>query len=230
MRPWDGLGVNFAVFSAHATKVEVCLFDRDGRTELERIELPEYTDEIWHGYLPAARPGISYGYRAYGPYEPEAGHRFNLHKLLIDPYAKQLVGSLKWGPELFAYTLDHPDKDLSFDERDSAAFVPKCRVIDPAFTWGSERRPAVPWELTIVYEMHVRGFTMRYQQVPEELRGTFAGLADPHISGYLRSLGITSVELLPIHAFVDDDYLLKKGLRNYWGHNSIGFLPPIHAI
>jgi isoamylase len=212
---WDGLGVNFAVFSAHATKVEVCLFDLDGRTELERIELPEYTDEVWHGYLPAARPGTTYGYRAHGPYEPEAGHRFNPHKLLIDPYAKQLVGSLKWGPELFGYTLNDPDKDLSFDERDSAPLVPKCRVIDPAFTWGSDRRPAVPWERTIAYEMHVRGFTMRHQQVPEELRGTFAGLADPHISGYLRSLGVTSVELLPIHAFVDDDYLLQKDLKNY---------------
>jgi isoamylase len=223
---WDGLGVNFAVFSAHATKVEVCLFDLEGRAELERIELPEYTDEVWHGYLPAARPGTTYGYRAHGPYEPEAGHRFNPHKLLIDPYAKQLVGSLKWGPELFGYTLNDPDKDLSFDERDSAALVPKCRVIDPAFTWGDERRPAVPWELTIAYEMHVRGFTMRHQQVSEELRGTFAGLADPHISGYLRSLGITSVELLPIHAFVDDDYLLKKDLKNYWGYNSIGFFAP----
>jgi isoamylase len=223
---WDGLGVNFALFSANATKVEVCLFDLDGRTELERIELPEYTDEVWHGYLPAARPGTTYGYRVHGPYDPDGGHRFNPNKLLLDPYAKQLVGRLKWGPELFGYTLGHPDKDLSFDERDSAGLVPKCRVIDPAFTWGSEHRPAVPWERTIIYELHVRGFTMRHRRVPEDLRGTFAGLADPHVCGYLRSLGITSAELLPIHAFVDDDYLLQKGLRNYWGYNSIAFFAP----
>jgi isoamylase len=223
---WDGLGVNFALFSAHATKVELCLFDQDGAHELERIELPEYTDEVWHGYLPAARPGTTYGYRVHGPYEPDAGHRFNPNKLLIDPYAKQLVGGLKWGPELFGYKLDAPEKDLSFDDRDSAAFMPRCRVIDPAFTWGDERRPSVPWEQTIFYEMHVRGFTMGHHKIAEELRGTFAGLADPRVIGYLKSLGITSAELLPIHAFVDDDYLLQKGLRNYWGYNSIGFFAP----
>ena len=223
---WDGLGVNFALFSAHATKVELCLFDADGLTELERIELPEYTDEIWHGYLPAARPGTTYGYRVHGPYAPDAGHRFNPNKLLLDPYAKQLVGEVKWGPEVFGYKLDAKDKDLSFDDRDSAAFVPKCRVIDPAFTWGTERRPRVSWEQTIIHEMHVRGFTMRHQRVPQELRGTFAGLADPNAIAYLKSLGITSAELLPIHAFVDDDYLLQKGLRNYWGYNTIGFFAP----
>ena len=223
---WDGLGVNFALFSAHATKVELCLFDGDGQTELERIELPEYTDEIWHGYLPAARPGTTYGYRVHGPYEPDAGHRFNPNKLLLDPYAKQLVGELKWGPEVFGYKLNAKDKDLSFDDRDSAAFVPKCRVIDPAFTWGPERRPRVSWEQTIIYEMHARGFTMRHQRVPQELRGTFAGLANPNAIAYLKSLGITSAELLPIHAFVDDDYLLQKGLRNYWGYNTIGFFAP----
>jgi isoamylase len=223
---WDGLGVNFALFSAHATKVELCLFDAEGVTELERIELPEYTDEIWHGYLPAARPGTTYGYRVHGPYAPDAGHRFNPNKLLLDPYAKQLVGELKWGSEVFGYKLDAKDKDLSFDDRDSAALVPKCRVIDPAFTWGPDRRPRVSWEQTIIYEMHVRGFTMRHQRVPQELRGTFAGLADPNAIAYLKSLGITSAELLPIHAFVDDDYLLHKGLRNYWGYNSIGFFAP----
>jgi isoamylase len=223
---WDGLGVNFALFSAHATKVELCLFDAEGVTELERIELPEYTDEIWHGYLPAARPGTTYGYRVHGPYAPDAGHRFNPNKLLLDPYAKQLVGELKWGSEVFGYKLDAKDKDLSFDDRDSAALVPKCRVIDPAFTWGPDRRPRVSWEQTIIYEMHVRGFTMRHQRVPQELRGTFAGLADPNAIAYLKSLGITSAELLPIHAFVDDDYLLQKGLRNYWGYNSIGFFAP----
>ena len=158
---WDGLGVNFALFSANATKVELCLFDVEGRNELERIELPEYTDEVWHGYLPDARPGTIYGYRVHGPYEPDAGHRFNPNKLLLDPYAKQLVGDLTWNPALFGYTIGSPDADLSFDKRDSARFMPKCRVIDPAFTWGRERRPQIPWERTIIYETHVRGFTMQ---------------------------------------------------------------------
>ena len=223
---WDGLGVNFALFSANATKVELCLFDETGETEVARVELPEYTDEVWHGYLPAARPGTVYGYRVHGPYEPKAGHRFNPNKLLIDPYAKQLVGKLTWGPELFGYTLDHPDKDLSYDERDSAHLMPKCRVIDPAFTWGAERKPMVPWERTVTYEMHVKGFTALDERVPEAQRGTFAGLGHAHVAGYLRDLGVTSAELLPIHAFVDDSYLEEKGLRNYWGYNSIGFFAP----
>ena len=223
---WDGLGVNFAIFSAHATKVELCLFDDAGETEVERIELPEYTDEVWHGYLPTARPGTVYGYRVHGPYEPDAGHRFNPNKLVIDPYAKQLVGSLRWGEELFGYQLGHADKDLSFDERDSAPLMLKCRVIDPAFTWGTSRKPEVPWERAIFYEMHVKGFTKLHPLVPEAERGTFSGLAHPEIPAYLRSLGITSAELLPIHAFIDDSYLVDKGLRNYWGYNSIGFFAP----
>jgi isoamylase len=223
---WDGLGVNFALFSANATKVELCLFDSKGDRELERIELPEYTDEVWHGYLPTARPGTVYAYRVHGPFEPDAGHRFNPNKLVIDPYAKQLVGQLKWGPELFAYRFDHPDKDRSFDDRDSAAFMQKCRVIDPAFTWGAARKPDIPWERTVIYEMHVKGFTKLHLLVPESERGTFAGLANPHIPGYLCSLGVTSAELLPVHAFVDDSYLVEKGLRNYWGYNSLGFFAP----
>ncbi len=223
---WDGLGVNFALFSAHATRVELCLFDDTGETEIERIELPEYTDEVWHGYLPTAQPGTVYGYRVYGPYEPDAGHRFNHNKLLIDPYAKQLVGQLRWGAELFGYRLDHPDKDKSFDERDSAPLMLKCRVIDPAFTWGGARKPEIPWERTIAYEMHVKGFTRMHPLVPEADRGTFAGLANRNIPGYLRSLGITSAELLPVHAFVDDSYLVDKDLRNYWGYNSIAFFAP----
>jgi isoamylase len=223
---WDGLGVNFALFSAHATKVELCLFDDNGESELERIELPEYTDEVWHGYLPAARPGTVYGYRVHGPYEPDAGHRFNPNKLLIDPYAKQLVGELRWGPELFGYQLDHADKDKSFDTRDSAPLMLKCRVIDPAFTWGLSRKPEISWARTIFYEMHVRGFTRLHPLVPEADRGTFAGLANPSIPAYLHSLGITSAELLPIHAFVDDSYLIEKGLRNYWGYNSLAFFAP----
>src|SRR3978361_663379 len=157
---WDGLGVNFALFSANATKVELCLFDDAGERELERLELPEYTDEVWHGYLPEARPGTIYAYRVHGPYEPEAGHRFNPNKLLLDPYARQLVGELAWDPAVFGYVAG--TDDLSFDERDSAGFMPKCRVIDPAFTWGRERRPQIPWDRTVVYETHVRGFTMRH--------------------------------------------------------------------
>ena len=223
---WDGLGVNFALFSANATKVELCLFDDSGETELERIELPEYTDEVWHGYLPAARPGTVYGYRVHGPFEPDAGHRFNPNKLLIDPYAKQLVGQMRWGAELFAYKLDHADKDKSFDERDSAPLVQKCRVIDQAFTWGASRKPETSWERTIFYEMHVKGYTKLHPLVPEADRGTFAGLANPNIPTYLHSLGVTSAELLPIHAFVDDSYLADKGLRNYWGYNSLAFFAP----
>src|SRR5579863_4125038 len=167
---WDGLGVNFALFSANATKVELCLFDDAGRTELERIELPEFTNEVWHGYLPDARPGTIYGYRVHGPFDPRNGHRFNPNKLLLDPYAKAFVGTLRWHNALFGYTIGAKDEDLSFDRRDSARFMPKCRVIDPAFTWGRERRPDVPWDRTILYEMHVRGFTRLHPAVPDNLR------------------------------------------------------------
>ena len=222
---WDGLGVNFALFSAHATKVELCLFDDDGVQEIERIELPEYTDEVFHGYLPDARPGTTYGYRVHGPYAPEAGHRFNPNKLLLDPYAKQHIGEVTWDPAVFGYVAGQDD--LTFDERDSAAFVPKARVIDPAFTWGRDVAPKVPWERTVFYETHVRGFTMRHPAVPEQLRGTFSGMKTKEVIDYIKSLGVTSVELLPIHAFVDDDFLLQKGLRNYWGYNTIGFFAPM---
>jgi len=223
---WDGMGVNFSLFSAHATKVELCLFDSSGQTELERIELPEYTNEVWHGYLPDARPGTTYGYRVYGPYEPEAGHRFNPNKLVLDPYAKAHVGTFAWDHACFGYTIGDKRGDLSFDERDSAPFMPKCRVIDPAFTWGRERAPSVPWDRTILYETHVRGYTRLHPAVPEELRGTFAGLGRKEVVDYIRSLGVTSVELLPVHFFIDDRYLLDHGLRNYWGYNSIGFFAP----
>jgi isoamylase len=223
---WDGLGVNFALFSAHATRVELCLFDASGTQEVERIELPEYTDEVWHGYLPDARPGQLYAYRVHGPYEPEAGHRFNPHKLLLDPYAKQLVGELVWDEALFGYTIGHADGDLSFDSRDSAPFMPRCRVIDPAFTWGRSRGVQQPWDRTVIYETHVRGYTMRHPAVPEALRGTFSGLMVNEVVDYIRSLGVSSVELLPIHAFVDDQHLLERGLRNYWGYNTLGFFAP----
>ena len=220
---WDGLGVNFSLFSASATNVELCLFDPTGTHELQRIELPEYTDEVWHGYLPDAGPGTVYAYRVQGPYEPEAGHRFNPNKLVLDPYAKAHIGQLKWGPELFGYTFGAGGDDLTFDPRDSASLMPKCVVVDPAFTWVRDRRAAVPWDRTIIYELHVKGFTKRSPMVPEHLRGSFAGLARQEIIEYIRSLGVTSVELLPIHSFVNDSLLLDKGLTNYWGYNTIGF-------
>ncbi|MCY1260607.1 Glycogen operon protein GlgX [compost metagenome] len=223
---WDGLGVNFALFSAHATKVELCLFDSEGRRELERIELPEYSNEIWHGYLPDAHPGQIYGYRVHGPYEPRAGHRFNPNKLLIDPYAKQLVGSLRWSEALFGYTIGSADADLSFDERDSAAFVPKSKVIDPAFTWGEQLPVRVPWDHTVIYEAHLRGISMLHPAVPERLRGTCAGLMNAELLRHIRELGVTSIELLPVHAFLDDKHLLEKGMNNYWGYNSIAFFAP----
>ncbi|OBY92618.1 glycogen debranching enzyme GlgX [Pseudomonas sp. AU11447] len=223
---WDGLGVNFALFSAHATKVELCLFDAQGKRELERIELPEYSDEIWHGYLPDAHPGQIYGYRVHGPYEPDAGHRFNPNKLLIDPYARQLVGELRWSETLFGYTIGSADADLSFDERDSAAYVPKCKVIDPAFTWGEQQPVRVPWDETVIYEAHLRGLSMRHPEVPDRLRGTCAGLMNSGLLGHLRQLGVTSLELLPVHGFLDDKHLLEKGMSNYWGYNSIAFFAP----
>ncbi len=223
---WDGSGVNFALFSAHAEKVELCLFDDEGRREVARIPLPEYTHEIWHGYLPDARAGQLYAYRVYGPYDPQSGHRFNNHKLLLDPYAKRLCGKLRWDDALFGYTVGHNRADLSFDARDSAAFVPRCQVIDPAFTWGSKPQPKRPWHETIIYEMHVRGFSMRHPDVPDAARGTFGGLSSPALVTYLQDLGITAVELLPVHAFVHDRHLMEQGLRNYWGYNSIGFFAP----
>jgi isoamylase len=211
---WDGLGVNFALFSANATKVELCVFDSRGRMELERFELPEFTDEVWHGYLPDARPGTVYGYRVHGPYEPDQGHRFNPNKLLLDPYAKGLVGRLRWSDVLFGYRMGLRDLDLTFDHRDSASFMPKCLVIDPAFTWGRDHPPSVPWERTIFYETHVRGFTKLHPAVPPELRGTYSGLGRKEVVDYIRSLGVTSVELLPVHAFVSGKWLTAKGLTN----------------
>jgi glycogen operon protein len=225
---WDGSGVNFAIFSANATKVELCLFDADGQEEIERIALPEFTNEIWHGYLPDARPGTLYGYRVHGPYEPQNGHRFNHNKLLIDPYAKQISGELQWDDALFGYTIGHEDGDLSFDERDSAPFMPRCRVIDPAFTWGDTAKPKVPWENTVFYETHVRGFSKRHPSVPESERGTFAAFHQNDVVEYIRSLGVTSVELMPVHYFLDDNHLLERGLRNFWGYNTLGFFAP-HA-
>jgi isoamylase len=223
---WDGNGTNFTLFSAHATKVEVCLFDRTGDKELERLALPEYTDQIWHGYLPDIGPETVYGFRVHGPYEPLAGQRFNPNKLLLDPYARAHTGQLTWDPACFGYTIGAPDADLSFDERDSAPFVPKCVVVDPNFDWrGQPRSRGIPWDRTIVYEMHVKGFTKLHPGVAAKQRGTFAGLGSEVIA-YIKSLGVTSVELLPIHTFINDSHLLERGLTNYWGYNSIGFFAP----
>ncbi|MBI2457661.1 MAG: glycogen debranching protein GlgX [candidate division NC10 bacterium] len=224
---WDGSGVNFALFSEHATGVELCLFDgRDGNQEVARIPVAEHTDQVWHIYLPEVRPGQRYGYRVHGPYEPANGHRFNPAKLLLDPYAKAIDGTIRWGDTLFGHQVEHPQADLSRDGRDSAANLPKCVVIDPAFTWGDDRPPRIPWNETIIYEVHVKGFTARHPDVPKALRGTYAGLASPASIDYLRSLGVTAVELLPIHQFVADKHLVERGLTNYWGYNSIGFFAP----
>ena len=223
---WDGEGVNFAVFSAHAEKVELCLFDRSGGHEEARIVLPEYTDEVWHAYLPDARPNLLYGYRVYGPFDPANGHRFNPHKLLIDPYAKALQGKVRWSDAIFNYRIGSPREDLSFDRRDSARNVPKCRVVESAFTWGEDRRPQTSWEETIILELHVRGITIKHPNVEPGHRGTFAGLASPAMIDYLVDLGITAVELLPIQAALDDRHLIERGLVNYWGYNTIGFFAP----
>ncbi len=220
---WDGVGVNFALFSENATGVELCLFDGDWE---ERLALRDQTDLVWHVYLPEVSPGQLYGYRVDGPYAPLEGQRFNPAKLLLDPYAKAIAGTIQWGDELFGYTIGHPEADLSRDDRDSAAGLPKCVVIDPAFDWEDDAPPRIPWHRTIIYELHVKGFTRLHPEVPEELRGTYAGLAHPAALSYLSSLGITAVELLPVHQFTADRHLVDQGLMNFWGYNSIGFLAP----
>jgi isoamylase len=224
---WDGSGVNFALYTANGERADLCLFDAGGR-ETARIALPEYTDQVWHAYLPDTRPGQLYGYRVYGPYAPERGHRFNHHKLLVDPYAKMLVGSVRWNPAVYGYRFGHPDADLSFDGRDSAPFVPKSQVVDTAFTWGDDAPPRTEWHDTLIYELNVRGFTKRLPGVePETAAGSFAGLAAPAAVDYLQGLGVTAVEFLPIHAFVDEPHLAEKGLVNFWGYNTIGFFAPM---
>jgi glycogen operon protein len=223
---WDGEGVNFALFSAHAHEVMLCIFDPAGRREQQRIVLREQTDQVWHCYLPEARPGLVYGFRVHGPYRPEDGHRFNANKLLLDPYARNLVGALRWSDAHFGYTIGHRRADLSFDRRDSASGMPKCKVIDSAFTWGEDRRPDVPWSDMVVYEAHVRGLTISHPDVPPRLRGTYAGLACEPVVQHLRRLGVTTLELMPVHAFVDDRRLVERGLANYWGYNTIGFFAP----
>jgi isoamylase len=223
---WDGFGVNFALYSAHAERVELCLFDSTGMREIERIDLPECTDEIWHVFLPDARPGLLYGYRVHGPYDPANGHRFNAGKLLLDPYAKSLVGQIRWSDAHFGYRIGSPKADLSFDRRDNARGMPKCRVIDPAFTWGNERAPRTPWSETILYEAHVRGMTISHPDVPPGMRGTIAGLASQPVIDHLKAVGVTAIQLLPVQSFCDERHLVEKSLHNYWGYASIGFFAP----
>ncbi len=223
---WDGLGVNFSVFSANAEKVELCLFDPSGRREVARLALPECTDEVWHGYLPDARPGQLYGYRVSGPYDPRRGHRFNPYKLLLDPYARQLAGELRWSDALFGYRLGGPRADLSFDRRDSAPAMPKAVVVDDSFHWGDDKSPQTPGECSVIYEAHVRGLTMQRDDLSPRERGTFAALADPRVIEHLQKLGITAIELLPIQAFLQDRFLVEKGLRNYWGYSTFAFFAP----
>ena len=220
---WDGLGTNFAVFSAHARRIDLCLFDQSGRREITRLTLPEYTDEIWHGYLPEAHPGLVYGYRAHGPYEPQHGHRFNPHKLLLDPYARRTIGALRTSDALFGYRVNSPRGDLSFDRRDSAPGMIKAVVTVDSFDWVDDRRPNVPWSQTVIYEAHVRGLSMLREDLRPRERGTFAALAEPTLIDHLLRLGVTTVELMPINAFVQDRHLLEKNLRNYWGYNTLGF-------
>lgn len=224
---WDGAGVNFALFSENATKVELCLFDSvDDKQEAVRIELPEQTDMVWHGYFPDLQPGQLYGYRVHGPYDPANGHRFNPNKLLLDPYARAIGRDLTWDDSMFAYRLGDPEADLSFDDRDSAAFAPLAVVIDEAFTWGDDSHPDVPWHKTIIYEMHVKGFTKQHPGVPEHLQGTYAGIVSEEALNHLKKLGVTTIELMPIHYFLNDRHLVDQGLTNYWGYNTMGFFAP----
>jgi isoamylase len=222
----DGLGVNFAVFSANAEKIELCIFDASGRKELARLALPECTDEVWHGYLPDAGPGLLYGYRAHGAYDPMRGHRFNPHKLLLDPYAKKLSGQVRWTDALFGYRLQGAKADLSFDRRDSAPGMPKAIVVEDNFNWSNDRSPAVPWAKTVIYEAHVRGISMLRSDLRQHERGTFAALATPRFIDHLLKLGITTIELLPVHAYLQDHFLIERKLRNYWGYSTLAFFAP----
>jgi isoamylase len=223
---WDGEGVNFALFSEHAQAVEVCLFDTRGRREIARAKVKWQTDQVWHCYLPEARPGLLYGYRVYGPYDPRKGMRFNANKLVLDPYAKDIGGTIKWSDALFGYRVGSPREDLAMDRRDSAPGMPKARVIDGAFSWGNDRAPRTPWRDTVIYELHVKGFTINHPEIPTEMRGTYAALASAAAIEHLKRLGVTAIELMPVHAFVDDRVLIQRGLKNYWGYNSIGFFAP----
>ena len=226
---WLGNGVNFALFSEAATSVDLCLFDNiDARQENVRIPVTEHTDQVWHVFLPDARPGQLYGFRVSGPYEPERGLRFNSSKLLLDPYAKAIAGEVNWADEMFGYIVGGKDEDLTQDFRDDAWGVPKSVVIDNAFDWQGDRKPGTPLHSSVIYEVHVKGFSKLWPEIPEELRGTYAGVGSAAAIDYLTKLGVTAVELLPVHAHIDDKVLIDRGLKNYWGYNTIGFFAP-HA-
>lgn len=223
---WDGRGVNFALFSAHATAVDLCLFDSTGRREARRIRLGARTNDVWHGYVRGIYPGQLYGYRVHGPYEPDHGHRFNPNKLLIDPYARSLFGRVRWHDALFGYRLGAHRGDLTMDRRDSAPMIPKCIVVDPAASWGEDRPPRRAWNDSFIYEAHVKGLTQLHPDLPASIRGTYSALGHPVIVDHLVKLGVTAVELLPIHSFVDDRFLQERGLRNYWGYSTVNFFSP----
>ncbi len=223
---WDGEGINFAVYSEHAVRVDVCLFDELRGRETARLSLPEKSRHIWHGYVRGIGPGQLYGYRAYGPYAPNEGLRFNPAKLLIDPYARAIAGEVHWSAPVFGHRLRGPREDLTRDIHNSARGVPKSVVVHASFDWRGDRPPNVPWSETVIYEAHVKGLTKLHPDVPPELRGTYAGLASPPVIGHLKSLGVTTLELLPVHHFIYDYFLAEKGLRNYWGYNTIGFFAP----
>ena len=220
---WDGNGTNFVLFSEVASRVELCLFDDQGNEQ--RVDLPEVTAFCWHGYLPAIRPGQRYGYRVHGPYDPARGLRCQPAKLLLDPYARAIEGQVRFGQEIFGYRLGGQE-DLEPDDTDSAAAMPKSVVVDDSYEWDGDRRPDVPWHRTVIYETHVKGLTMRHPGVPEEVRGTYSALAEPPVVDHFRKLGVTAVELLPVHQFVHDGHLTDRGLRNYWGYNTIGYFAP----
>ncbi|MCT7950857.1 glycogen debranching protein GlgX [Ancylothrix sp. C2] len=222
---WDGKGTNFALFTENATKVELCLFDKDGKEE--RLELKEYDNQTWHGYIPGVAPGQQYGFRVHGPYEPNNGHRFNPNKLVLDPYAKEIDGDFTDSPEIFGYAIGDEEEDLSYNEVDSAPFVPKAVVIDDTFDWEGDQLLRTPFHESIIYEVHVKGFSKLQPNIEEEYRGTYAGLAHPASIAHLQSLGITAVELLPVHHFFSHPgYLTGKGLKNYWGYDSLNFFAP----
>jgi isoamylase len=226
---WNGEGTNFAIFSEHATRVELCLFaDSRGPAESQRVDLPERSGDVWHGYLPDVRPGQAYGYRVHGPHAPAEGHRFNPAKLLLDPYAKAISGPIKWNDALAGYPLrsSDPDRDLIADTADNAAAVPKSLVVESAFTWGDDRPLRTPWNRTLIYECHVKGMTMLHPDVPEPLKGTYLGLVADPILEHLSGLGVTAVELLPVHHVATERRLMEQGLTNYWGYSSIGYFAP----
>jgi isoamylase len=222
---WDGEGVNFALFSENAEHVELCLFDASGRGE-QRVRLNLPTDQVWHCYLPEARPGQRYGYRVHGPYDPARGHRFNRFKLLLDPYARMISGPLRWRNAHFGYRIGAKGADLVVDRRDNARDMPKCVVVEEAFSWGDDKPLETPWADTIIYETHVKGFTYRHPDIDPDIRGTYAGLGSPPAIEHLQRLGVTAIELLPVHTHLDDRHLVEKGLSNYWGYNTIGFFSP----